>query len=322
MKRKLEQDLEEELLSIVEMKSVCDEYQRCQDYLVSYKVKEEFPHKCLHAQCKHCLEYVHIYDHQRFITSEKEKQFKRTLQGLRGQKKEKEQLLGMVVKGLPDDLTQTMIDDLIANRQKKLKELDQINRGVPMAEIKTQRYEEKLNDLREKVMLKMMEEEGFEPDDITLEMVEDRLHQEQNKPQQTSESKKIFADGLVCADIECILDSTNTFIPILICYTRGYSKKIFHHWGTNCADLFIETLLQWAEEEIAKEGGVQVFHIFFHNLKGFDGVFIMNSLYKLNLKVTDIMGTGTKMLHFKHKSLVFKDSLSFLNMPLTNFTLG
>lgn len=47
---------------------------------------------------------------------------------------------------------------------------------------------------------------------------------------------------------------------------------------------------------------------------------MMDTLYKSNLKVTDIMGTETKMLHFKHKHLTFKDSLSFLNMPLTNFT--
>lgn len=40
----------------------------------------------------------------------------------------------------------------------------------------------------------------------------------------------------------------------------------------------------------------------------------------MNLKVTEIMATGTKALHFKHRNLVFKDSLSFLNMPLTNFT--
>ena len=198
--------------------------------------------------------------------------------------------------------------------------MDQINSGVPMTEIKAQRYEERLNDLREKVMLKMMEEEGFELDDITLELVEDRMAKQQDKPQQTSESKKIFAGGLVCADIECIFDSTNTFIPIVVFYSRGYSKTMFHHWGTNCVDLFIQTLLQWVKEEKAKESGVQEFHLFFHNLKRFDGVFIMNSLYKLNLKVTDIMGTGTKMLHFKHKSLTFKDSLSFLNMPLANFT--
>ena len=274
----------------------------------------------LYAKCKHCLEFVDIYEHQCFITSEEEKHFKRTLQEFRKRKKKKEQILGMVVEGLPDDLTQTVIDDLIAKRKKKLKELEEINRGVPIHEIKAERYGEKRSDLREKVMLKMMEEEGFELDDITLEMVEDRMAKEQDKPPQTSESKKIFAGGLVCADIECILDSTNTFIPILIRYTCGCSKNIFHHWGTSGADLFIETLLQWAKEEKAKDGGAQEFHIFFQHLKGFDGVFIMNSLYKLNLKVTDIMGTGTKMLHFKHQNLIFKDSLSFLNMPLANFT--
>ena len=32
------------------------------------------------------------------------------------------------------------------------------------------------------------------------------MPQEQNKPRQTSESKKIFAGVLVCADIECNSD--------------------------------------------------------------------------------------------------------------------
>ena len=31
------------------------------------------------------------------------------------------------------------------------------------------------------------------------------------------------------------------------------------------------------------------------------------------------MGTGTKILHFKHQNLIFKDSLNFLNMPLAAF---
>ena len=94
MKRKLEQDLEEELPSIVEMKSVCDQYRKCKDCLVSYKVKEEVPQKCLHAKYKHCLEFVHIYDHQCFITSEEEKQLKRTLQELRRAEKEKGTVIG------------------------------------------------------------------------------------------------------------------------------------------------------------------------------------------------------------------------------------
>lgn len=93
-----------------------------------YKVKEEVPHKCLYAKCKHCPEFVHIYEHQCFITSQEEEHFKRTFQELGKRKKKQEQILGMVVEGLPDDLTQTMIDDLIAKRKKKLKELEEINR--------------------------------------------------------------------------------------------------------------------------------------------------------------------------------------------------
>ena len=51
-------------------------------------------------------------------------------------KKKKEKLLGMVVEGVPDENTQGMIDTLIAQRKKKLKDLEYINMGVPMAEIK------------------------------------------------------------------------------------------------------------------------------------------------------------------------------------------
>lgn len=105
----------------------------------------------------------------------------------------------------------------------------------------------------------------------------------------------------------------------MICYALRDNDTIFHHWGTNCVQAFIKTILNWSKER-KKEAGAQDMTIFLHNLKGFDGIFMMDALYKLNLKVTDIMGTGTKMLHFKHKNLVFKDSLSFLNMPLTNFT--
>ena len=159
MKQQLEQELDEELPSIVEMKSVCDLFRCCKDCLVSYKVKEEVPHQCLHARCKHYLEYVHIYDHQCFITFEEEKRFKRRLQDLRRKKKKKEQLLGMVVEGLPEYHTQSVIDDLIAKRKKELKDLKEINSGVPMVEIKAQRNEEKLNDLRAEVMEQMMDEE-------------------------------------------------------------------------------------------------------------------------------------------------------------------
>ena len=219
MKNKLEQQLNEKLPALpVHMKSTCSEFKRCGKCLVTFKVNKEFPHKCLHAQCKHCLEYVNIYEHRCYITSEEEKRFKRTLQDLRKKKKKKEILLGLVLEDLYDSQTQAIIDDLVAKRKKKLKELEQINNGVPMSEIK-------LTDLQEKVIDELLDE-GMTPDDITLEMVSERMPQ---RTELLKGPKKIFADNLVFADIECIIDSNKTFIPVLICYARGYSKTIYHH---------------------------------------------------------------------------------------------
>ena len=213
----------------------------------------------------------------------------------------------MVVERVPDENTQGMIDTLIAQRKKKLKDLEYINMGVPMAEIK-------LRDLQERVIDQLLEEE-VSPNEITLEMVNERW------PQSTETStNKIFADDLIFADIECLIDNTKTFIPLLIRYTRGHGKTIYHHWGTNCVSLFLETVKGWAEAEKGEKGGnLPEYTIFFHNLKGFDGVLTTNTVYTNNLKVTDQMGTGTKILHFNHQNLIFKDSLSFLNMPLAAF---
>ena len=96
--------------------------------------------------------------------------------------------------------------------------------GVPMAEIQ-------LADLQEKVIDELLDE-GVSPEDITLDMVNERLPKER-------QSKKIYAEDLIFADIECLIDSSKTFIPILICFTKGRSKTIYHHWGTNCVSLFI-----------------------------------------------------------------------------------
>lgn len=176
MKQQLEQELDEELPFIVEMKSLCDQFRCSKDCLVFYKAREEVPDKCLHAKCKHYLEYLHIYDHKCFITSEEEKQFKRRLQDLR--RKKKEQLLGMVVERLPDGHTQSILDDMIAKRKKKLQELRQM--GIPMTDIKAQRNEDRLNDLREQVMEQLMDE-GVDLGEMTMNMVDERMTKLQNK---------------------------------------------------------------------------------------------------------------------------------------------
>lgn len=224
----------------------------------------------------------------------------------------------MVDEGLLDDHTQSVIGSMIAERKKKLEGLRKNNIGISMTQLKAQGNDDSLNALREEVIDQLLDE-GLTDDEITLKMVDERFTKLQNKEQKEEKESHISADDLMFADIECILNSSNPFIPILICYTKGDSDKIFHHWGRNCVQLFIKTMLRWVKEN-KKEGKPYHLTIFFHNLKGFDGMFIIDALYKMNLKVTDIMATGTKMLHFKHKHFTFKDSLCFLNMPLTNFT--
>ena len=118
----------------MELKSVCDQFRKCKDSLVSYKVNEEFDHNCLHAMCKHCLEYENIYEHKYFITSEEEKCFKRNLRQLRQEKQTMEKMVGTVVDRdrLNDDYLGAIIEKTIEQHKKKVQELKEINKGIPM----------------------------------------------------------------------------------------------------------------------------------------------------------------------------------------------
>jgi len=102
-----------------------------------------------------------------------------------------------------------------------------------MAEIKAQAFEEKMEELRQKVILKMVEEEEIELEQITPEMIEQRMPKE-------SKTAKSSTECLVFADIECILDSTDRFIPILICFTREDTTTIHHHWGRIVSIFFLK----------------------------------------------------------------------------------
>ena len=49
-------------------------------------------------------------------------------------------------------------------------------------------------------------------------------------------------------------------------------------------------------------------------------MFIIKQLFDMNVKVSKVLMTGQKILYFECGQLKFKDSMSFLNMPLENFT--
>ena len=65
-----------------------------------------------------------------------------------------------------------------------------------------------------------------------------------------------------------------------------------------------------------KEGEIIVV---FHNLKGFDGMFILHELYQQQREVVDQLTVGAKVLSFKSGPFKFIDSLCFLPMPLASF---
>ena len=129
---------------------------------------------------------------------------------------------------------------------------------------------------------------------------------------------------LIYADIECLLTEERGFHPNLLCYRGEWQSTITVIRdddcleGENCVDRFLKHLQDYAhpaDENIEEQPLV----IIFHNLKGFDGIFIINSLYKALRTVEEQLTIGAKVLSFQSGPLVFKDSLCFLPMPLSSF---
>ena len=123
---------------------------------------------------------------------------------------------------------------------------------------------------------------------------------------------------LLYADIECLLTEDRGFVPNLLCYRGEWQRDITVLRGEDCVDFFISHLDDHAHPP-TENIDVQPLIILFHNLKGFDGIFLLNSLYKARRRVTDQLTIGAKVLSFTSGELIFKDSLCFLPMPLSSF---
>ena len=124
---------------------------------------------------------------------------------------------------------------------------------------------------------------------------------------------------LVYADIECMLTEERGFVPNLLCYRGEWQSNITTIRGEGCVDTFLNHLHDYAHPADDCTIEEQPLIIIFHNLKGFDGVFIIHALYKALRTVEDQLIIGAKVLSFKSGALVFKDSLCFLPMPLSSF---
>ena len=120
----------------------------------------------------------------------------------------------------------------------------------------------------------------------------------------------------VYADFEAVTDEEGKQTPILVCFETVESHETVVCEGPNCTDQLFEKLDVFCEDQDGKPREVIVI---FHNLKGYNGMFLLQNCYDTHREVKDQITVGTKILSFKSHDLTFKDSLCFLPFPLSNF---
>ena len=125
----------------------------------------------------------------------------------------------------------------------------------------------------------------------------------------------------VYADIEAMVLPNGAFQPNLLCYqTSKVGSTIQTLKGPSCCKDFIQALNKLALVPVGKKKKRdRPVIVLFHNLKGFDGVFLIKALYQDSRRVTNQACMGAKVLTFKSGSITFKDSLCFLPFPLAAF---
>lgn len=88
-----------------------------------------------------------------------------------------------------------------------------------------------------------------------------------------------------------------------------------HH--INSVDEFLEALEQ--PTEVEDDERRRKVTTFFHNMRDFNGNFILEALHDQGRSVQNPLTTGAKILYFESGDLIFKNSINFFAMPLEQF---
>ena len=121
----------------------------------------------------------------------------------------------------------------------------------------------------------------------------------------------------VYADLEAMQNAEGVFVANLLCYSSSEETSIHVLDGEDCALQFLRDLDDLTV--LPDSEGEREILVVFHNLKGFDGMFILHELYQQQREVVDQLTVGAKVLSFKSGPVKFIDSLCFLPMPLASF---
>ena len=343
----------------VVMKSVCEIYRKCANCSVSYKVKSGVTHRCGHGQCHNCLNFVDLYNHRCHIMSDIYKANKRLDNKWKAKAKLMKMVQDMTtedgqlvkdVKDLKDVYEERKAREDCKEGEGYEEECEADCRGCEEVEGECEDCEdcddcedctecEECNEY-EGSQVFSQESPWTDSEEERLEGVKNHLRElgvdvtriPENQLESFYDEHFELVEGqnekhkeLVFADIECSIDDNRQFTPNLICYELESSDQKFGCEGRDCLKQFygdLQTVLKDIKEERKKQQ-LQPYqgelHIYFHNFRGFDGLFIIKQLLDMNLKVSKVLMTGQKILYFECGQLKFKDSMSFLNMPLEAF---
>ena len=334
------------------MKSICDMYRKCQTCFVSYKVKPGSTHRCGHGQCHNCLNYVDLYSHQCHIMSDIYKVNKRHTNKQQAEDRLMKRVQDMTtedgrlvkdVKDLKDVYEereesedecevdcQDCVDDEDCEQDcedcsdcEECEACNEYEGGQDSQGPFSERSPPNSVDEELEKVKHDLQELGIDvttiPEDQLVKYYDDHIRDHF----ELIEGKKPKHKELVFADIECSIDDQRQFTPNLICYELESSNKPYGCEGRDCLQQFYFDLTRLIKDVATANElkPIQVeLQVYFHNFRGFDGLFIIKQLLDMNLKVSKVLMTGQKILYFECGQLKFKDSMSFLNMPLEAFT--
>ena len=153
-----------------------------------------------------------------------------------------------------------------------------------------------------------------------------------NASQKKNSKKDPLQNALfVYADIEAMQLPDRSFQANMLCYRTTEEEEIHCLRGSECVLDFLRDLDELTEQPPAMQAEGEeddddegdddrLIFVIFHNLKGFDGNFILRELYLQCREVSTQLTVGAKALSFKSGPITFKDSLCFLPMPLASFS--
>ena len=121
----------------------------------------------------------------------------------------------------------------------------------------------------------------------------------------------------VYADFEAMQNAEEVFVANSLCYSSAEEEAIHVLEGEDCALQFLHYLDDLVD--VPENNQEREILVVFHNLKGFDGMFILHELYQQQREMADQLTVGAKVLSFKSGPLKFIDSLCFLPTPLASF---